>query len=77
MKTEPYLSFLIFIGKHLTPYLPPLQLLWVLLAEAPSEAMQHSDRGIMSHKHKLFARVPSILSYACHTKPMTAFSGHL
>lgn len=55
MKTEPYLSFLIFIGKHLISYLPDLQLSQVLLAEALSEAMWHWDGGIMSHKHKFFA----------------------
>lgn len=47
-------------------------------AEAPSEAMQHWDGGLMSHKLKLFARVPSkILSYACRTKPRIALSGQL
>lgn len=59
MKIKHYLSFLIFIGKHLISYLPVLQLSQVLLAGGLSEAMWHWDGGVMSHR--LFATFASIM----------------
>lgn len=48
MKTEPYLSFLIFIGKQFDLF-SPLQLSQeVLLAEALCDAMQHWGGGVVT-----------------------------
>lgn len=47
MKTEPYLSFLVYKGKQFDLF-SPLQLSEEILAEAFCDAMQYWDGGVVT-----------------------------